>query len=497
MPHVQFILKVGLLNSPIIECRIPQPSLFLSHVRIFKHYIPSPLIVLGVVEFVVLACSPLAGSAVRFEHWDLFPWSDRTLILSSLLYAFICLGGTAAMGVYSAGYRQGTGAMVVRTIVSYCLLSVALLTIIYYIFPSLFLGRGILAYAILFSLVTVIPIRYIFFKLVDGDSLRSCVLVVGCGRKAAELEGRLQSGHSGVADVVGFMCTNPEEPVAVTGKVYQHERPLLALMAELGASEVVVALDDRRSSDGSVMPLEELLDCKMKGYRITEAVGFFERELGILELGEIRPGWMVFASGFTNSVVWDGIKRFFDLLISIVLLILAWPLMLFAVVAIFLETGRPILYSQLRVGLNGKPFKIYKFRSMRTDAESAGKAIWADKKDSRVTRIGALLRNTRIDELPQIYNVLAGDMSIVGPRPERPEFVEELNKDIAFYKERHRVKPGLMGWAQLNYPYGASVKDAAEKLRYDLYYVKNRSLLLDFIIMVQTVQVILLGTGVR
>jgi lipopolysaccharide/colanic/teichoic acid biosynthesis glycosyltransferase len=191
------------------------------------------------------------------------------------------------------------------------------------------------------------------------------------------------------------------------------------------------------------------------------------------------------------------VKRATDIAISLVILLLAWPLMLVGIVGIMLETGRPIIYKQVRVGLNSKPFEIYKFRSMRTDAEIAGKAIWADANDNRVTRVGGFLRNTRIDELPQLYNVLKGDMSIVGPRPERPEFVEGLNKDVAFYQERHRVKPGLMGWAQLNYPYGASVEDSAQKLRYDLYYVKNRSLLLDLIIMVQTVQVILLGTGVR
>ncbi len=206
---------------------------------------------------------------------------------------------------------------------------------------------------------------------------------------------------------------------------------------------------------------------------------------------------MVFASGFTNSTLWSLIKRFSDIVIAATILILAWPLMLLAVIGILCETGRPIIYRQQRVGFNERSFDIYKFRSMRTDAEAEGKAVWAGANDSRVTRVGAVLRNTRIDELPQLYNVLRGDMSIVGPRPERPEFVEGLNKSLEFYRERHRVKPGLMGWAQLNYPYGASIEDSAEKLRYDLYYVKNRSLLLDLIIIVQTVQVILLGTGVR
>jgi sugar transferase (PEP-CTERM system associated) len=235
----------------------------------------------------------------------------------------------------------------------------------------------------------------------------------------------------------------------------------------------------------------------MRGIKVTEAVQFFERELGRIELAEIHPGWMLFGDGFHFSQLRNIAKRVFDITICLVLLALAWPLMLLAVVAIVLETGRPVIYKQTRVGLNGKSFSIYKFRSMTQDAEKDGKARWAQANDSRVTRVGAFIRNTRIDELPQIFNVLRGDMSFVGPRPERPEFVEELKQDLPYYDARHRVKPGLMGWAQLNYPYGASREDAAEKLVYDLYYVKNYSLMLDILIVVQTVEIVLLGKGVR
>ena len=205
----------------------------------------------------------------------------------------------------------------------------------------------------------------------------------------------------------------------------------------------------------------------------------------------------MFSDGFRVSRSRDFAKRLFDLAVSILLGIVLLPFVLVAALAVFFETGRPILYSQVRTGINGKPFKIYKIRSMRQDAEKGGKAVWAKANDSRVTRVGAFIRNTRLDEIPQLWNVIRGDMSFVGPRPERPEFVEQLERDIPFYTHRHAVKPGLMGWAQLNYPYGASVEDAKGKLEYDLYYTKNHSFVMDLLIMIQTVEVVLLGKGVH
>ena len=235
----------------------------------------------------------------------------------------------------------------------------------------------------------------------------------------------------------------------------------------------------------------------MIGVRVIETINFYERELGVIELEHLNQGWMLFSDGFRYSQSRDVIKRGFDIFASLCLLAIIWPFVVLTALAVVLETGRPVLYSQIRTGLNGKTFRVYKFRSMVTDAEKDGKAVWATKNDARVTKVGAVIRNTRLDELPQLYNVLRGDMSFVGPRPERPEFVKDLAEQIPFFEQRHRVKPGLMGWAQLKYPYGASVKDAENKLRYDLYYVKNHSILLDFLILVQTVEVVLLGKGVH
>jgi len=262
-------------------------------------------------------------------------------------------------------------------------------------------------------------------------------------------------------------------------------------------SEIVVVPDERRRGEGGGLPLKDLLDCKLSGINIIDAINFCERETGKIELDLLHPGWMLFSDGFRYSQSRDWAKRVFDLLISVVLIILLWPAMLLTMLVIFLESGGPVIYRQARVGLNGVSFELLKFRSMVQNAEKDGKAVWAQANDSRVTKVGQFTRNTRLDELPQLWNVLKGEMSFVGPRPERPEFVGELAKNIPFYDERHRVKPGLMGWAQLNYPYGATEEDAAQKLRYDLYYTKNHSLLLDSLTVLQTVEIILLGKGVR
>jgi sugar transferase (PEP-CTERM system associated) len=266
---------------------------------------------------------------------------------------------------------------------------------------------------------------------------------------------------------------------------------------EHNISEVVVAPDERRSSEGASIPVDELLDCKLRGIRVTEPLAFIERELLRIEVSLLRPSWALFSSGFIYSQTRDIIKKVFDISLALLLLVLVWPFMILTALAVYLESGGPVIYKQVRTGLYGKDFSIYKFRSMTQNAEKDGKAVWATKNDARVTRVGAFIRNTRLDELPQLYNVLVGDMSFVGPRPERPEFVEELNETIPFYDARHKVKPGLMGWAQLKYPYGASVEDAQNKLKYDLYYVKNHSFFLDILIVIQTVEVVLLGKGVH
>ena len=257
---------------------------------------------------------------------------------------------------------------------------------------------------------------------------------------------------------------------------------------------IVVALSERR---GGSMPLRELLDCKLKGVRVVDIETHFERSLGQIRLESLSAGWMIFGDGFGSGWWRALVKRVFDIVCASALIMLTLPIMAITVILILIEGGFPILYLQERVGQNGRLFHVVKFRSMRTDAEKDGQPRWAAASDDRVTRVGRVIRKLRIDELPQLFCVLDGSMSMVGPRPERPYFVDALTQTIPYYAVRHSVKPGVTGWAQVRYQYGASVEDSAEKLQYDLYYVKNHSLLLDIVVMFETIGVVLMRKGAQ
>jgi sugar transferase (PEP-CTERM system associated) len=271
------------------------------------------------------------------------------------------------------------------------------------------------------------------------------------------------------------------------------DEPLCALSDRLDIDEIVIAPDERRGG----MPMAQMLTCVQLGVKVTDLSTFFEREAGMVQLNIVDPSWLVFSGGFDYSTPRRLTKRFFDLLAAGALLLIAWPAMLLTALAVRLESRGPVIYRQVRVGEHGRHFEMIKFRSMRVDAEGDGVARWATQNDDRSTRVGKFIRKTRLDELPQLFLVLKGEMSFVGPRPERPQFVEMLASEIRYYDVRHSVKPGLTGWAQLRYPYGASVRDANEKLKFDLFYVKNHGLVFDLMIMLQTVEVVLFGRGAR
>jgi sugar transferase (PEP-CTERM system associated) len=267
---------------------------------------------------------------------------------------------------------------------------------------------------------------------------------------------------------------------------------LLRLVHEQRIDRIVVSLSDRRGS----LPVDDLLQAKLSGVRVEDAATMYERITGKILIDDIKPSWLIFSDGFRASRLSRGIKRGFDIVVACVGLILAAPLMALTALAVRLDSPGPILYCQERVGKDGRPFTLCKFRSMRTDAEQ-GTPIWAKDKDDRVTRVGRIIRMTRLDELPQLWNVLRGDMSCVGPRPERQFFVNQLLAEIPFYNTRHVVRPGVTGWAQVKYRYGSTVEDAAEKLRYDLYYIKHQSLIFDLTILLDTVKVVLFRQGAK
>jgi sugar transferase (PEP-CTERM system associated) len=262
----------------------------------------------------------------------------------------------------------------------------------------------------------------------------------------------------------------------------------------LGVDEIVVALTERRAGS---MPLRQLLDCKLSGIKVYDLNTHFEKTLGQIRVDYLNASWLIFGDGFNQGALRTFVKRVFDLVSATLLLVLAAPVMLLTALAIRLESPGRVFYRQERVGLDGRTFFVIKFRSMRDDAEKDGTPRWASANDDRVTRVGALIRRVRIDELPQFLNVLKGEMSLVGPRPERPYFVEHLTQKIPFFAVRHSVKPGITGWAQVRYAYGATVEDSQEKLQYDLYYVKNHTLFLDLVVLFETIGVVLTGKGAR
>lgn len=469
----------------------------MAHIRVFNHYIHASYIVLGLIEYLLLIASFNYANYLRFSDDVLqLVFIDDLWVLRGLTFALIMHCSTLAMGVYSSYLREGLVSMSIRTVVAFCLIGCALYTILHAIVPELYMGNSVLVIAILLAIPIIIVVRWCFFQLVDVSQLKRRVVLYGSGKKAKHLLAELDGDRRIGVEIVGCVPSNTEHEVD-SSLCFDMPDDWREFVLEQRISEIVVVPDERRRGEGGSFPLKELLDCKLMGVSVIDAINFSERETGKVELNLLHPSWMLFSDGFKRSGIRGVAKRVFDLFASLVLVLLLWPVMLLTMLAVYIESGGPVIYRQMRVGLNGKEFELLKFRSMRTDAEGDGKAVWAVKNDSRVTRVGNFIRNTRLDELPQLWNVLKGEMSFVGPRPERPEFVSELAKAIPFYQERHRVKPGLMGWAQLNYPYGASVEDAAQKLRYDLYYTKNHSLLLDCLIGLQTIEIILLGKGVH
>lgn len=461
-------------------------------IRLFKHYIPKHLILLGLSEFFIYIYSIYLGTAFRFSSPHLSETADDNLPLKSLVFALVMYSCMIAMGLYQRHLRDGRRGMFIRVGVSFAIGFVAM-SLLFYLFPSLFMGRGVFAIGFCFALLAVIAVRLLYIKLVDRKALNKRVLVLGVGKKARLMESLLKrrTDRRGFS-IVGYVPLADEEVLISKDKLIEHASTLNELVLQHDVDEIVLAITDRRKT----FPVEELLDCKMSGVHVVEIQSFFERQSGRIILDVLHPSWLIFSDGFSQGIVRDVIKRTFDITASLVLLSITFPIMLVTMICIYASDRGPIFYRQVRVGQNWRLVQVMKFRSMRTDAEKGG-AQFATANDDRITPIGKFIRKTRIDELPQLFNVLKGEMSFVGPRPERPQFVEEFSANIPFYAERHRVKPGITGWAQICYPYGSSEKDTIEKLQYDLYYVKNYSIFLDLTVLFQTAEVILWGKGAR
>ncbi len=411
-----------------------------------------------------------------------------------LVFAAVMFLSMTAMGLYNARQRSRLSGVLARVAAS-VFGGAMLIAILAYLVPPLGITRSALVLSCTLAFAGSFIVRTVFDKLVNEDVFKRRVLVYGAGRRAASIARlRRRSDRRGFI-IVGYIPAEGDEHSDVPkSQTIAGDVDLLHVCTAQEVDEIVVAMDDRRRQ----FPMDQLLECRLEGVEIVDLVTFLERETGKVRLDVLNPSWMIFSEGFRQGRIHVTLERAFDVAASLVLLTLALPVMIITALAIKLTEGprASIFYRQVRVGQYGRPFRLLKFRSMREDAERDG-AQWAQKNDSRVTRIGAFIRLTRIDELPQILNVLRGEMSFVGPRPERPEFVEKLNERIPYYRERHSIKPGITGWAQLCYPYGSSEQDAQEKLQYDLFYVKNHSLLFYIAILVQTVEVIVWRKGAR
>jgi sugar transferase (PEP-CTERM system associated) len=372
---------------------------------------------------------------------------------------------------------QGTGAAAIA------------LAAVSVLLPSLLLGHDIVV-SMCLLIVSILLWRVAYNELAHDTHLEDRVLMLGTGRAARTVAEQIRLQHEYPSRIVGFIEDGAEPGIGrgAIGTIAD----LPGVIAKHRVNRIVVSLSDRRGK----LPLQELLQAKLAGVRVEEAATTYERLTGKLLIDEIKPSWLIFSDGFRTSWATRLAKRAVDIVLAVIVLILAAPFMAIVALAIHFDAPGPILYRQERVGENGRVFTLYKFRSMRVDAEH-GTPVWARDHDDRVTRVGRFIRLVRLDELPQLWNVLRGDMSFVGPRPERPYFVEQLAAAIPYYMERHAVKPGITGWAQVKYRYGASFEDAVEKLRYDLYYIKHLSIVFDLTIVMDTVKVILLGKGAQ
>ena len=449
---------------------------------------------LWLADVLLMLLAVLAAERLRFLGQ---PEGLQTFLAAGawrpLLLPALVTRAMACFGLYETHVRHDRWDLFLRLSLSFGFAGIALV-VTYYFVPMLYIGRGILLMSLAIGFVAVLAFRVGAREFWHSDVFKRRVLVLGAGRNASLINSAMRRKADRRAfSVLGFVALPGQECLVPADQILGSDNDLRKLARRCNAHEIVVAPDERRGG----LPMDQMLACAQMGIQVTDLTSFFEREAGTVRLGVVDPSWLVFSGGFDNSLPRRLSKRFFDIVASTLLLAVAWPVMLLVAVAIWMEGGGPVLYWQTRVGLGGQTFKLVKFRSMRTDAEKDGVARWASLDDDRSTRLGKFLRKSRLDELPQLFNVLRGHMSFVGPRPERPQFVDMLNQEIRFYTVRHSVKPGLTGWAQLRYPYGASVRDAEEKLMFDLFYVKNHGFLFDLMIMLQTVEVVLFGRGAR
>jgi len=454
---------------------------------VFSHWLPSKTVYQLLFDIVLLFTMVLGAA-----------WLDRdnaaglgTVALYALTFALLTTALNKAIGFYQLDATRGVAHVLALALVSFFVAA----PVAYAIFdelPNHGTHNQVLQISALLALGAIVVLRIYVAHCGFAPLPTRRVMVLGTGPEARAVEKSLRAGDF---RVVGFYPVRGDAVTSVPqGRLISTDVPLAETTRKLKVSEIIVAVGERR---GGAMPLNKLLECKLAGVRVLDLSSYFERALGQVHLDSLRASWLIFGDGFRQGLLRSLIKRVFDIVVASILLVITLPIMLVTALVILIDSGVPIFYRQERVGHAGRMFHVTKFRSMRADAEEDGKPRWATSNDERVTSVGRFIRKYRLDELPQLIHVLKGDMSLVGPRPERPFFVDQLTQSIPFYAARHSVKPGLTGWAQVRYHYGATVDDAANKLQFDLYYVKNHTLFLDLVILFETVVVVVTGKGAQ
>ncbi|HXI89914.1 MAG TPA: TIGR03013 family XrtA/PEP-CTERM system glycosyltransferase [Blastocatellia bacterium] len=447
-----------------------------------------------ILESILTCCCGIVAVYVRFGSEAPEVLVAGRGLLKILLMIVVTQASFYLLDLYDFSEIRKPGVLYVRTLQALGLASIVM-AVIFYTYPQMLFGRGVFLISLLFMLSTMILWRVFVMWLLGHPRLAERVLILGTERNAIDLAREALDRPEQGYKIVGFVGDDPQlvGQSLINPRVLGLTDDLQQIVNRYHINRIVLAINERRGR----MPLGSLIEMKLRdGLAIEESDSFYERLTGKVSTGTLRPSWLIFSGPSRRMIFYRQLRRLLDVLLSVVGLVLSLPIMMFTAVAIRLDSRGPILYRQTRVGQRNRTFTIMKFRSMRIDAEPGG-PVWAEEDDPRVTRVGRVIRKLRIDELPQFINIIRGEMTFVGPRPERPEFVSRLEREIPYYSQRHLVKPGLTGWAQVRYPYCASVEDAIQKLQYDLYYIKNQSLLLDVITLFETVRIVLFGRGAR
>lgn len=451
-------------------------------------------LVLILIENLMISVIVLVAVAIRYLQEPGDHFSNVMIFYKAFLIACVSQLSFYYNDLYVIRLVNQRREWMIRLIQSLAVTAI-LLSLIYYLFPSLIISRGVFLMTLALLPLAVIGWRLFSDRISQMGPLKDRVLIIGSGPLARKIGAEILNDHHASYEIVGFIDDDPRKFGAsvVNPKVVGDYAAISGIVSRDRIDRVIVALPDRRGK----LPVDSLMECKFQGTQINDGINFYEELVGKILVDDLRPSWFIFSSGFRQFRLTRITKRLGDIIIAWVALLGSLPLFILTALLVRISSPGPIFFRQERLGEDGRLFTLLKFRSMSVDAEAETGPVWAQHGDRRATAVGRFLRNSRLDELPQLINVIRGDMSFVGPRPERPFFVEQLQKEIPYYSLRHTVKPGITGWAQIKYSYGASKEDALEKLQYDLFYIKHLSLWLDLLIILETIKVVLLGRGAR